>query len=143
MGCYNSTIINASADKVWEAIKNFHDTSWSANVVTKLDIVGDKKGNEPGAKRVLNDAFQETLLSVNEDEKSFTYSIDDGPAAVASDNVSGYVGRVQVFPNTSNGKSFVLWTSSWESSVNGGVAELCNPVYHALLGDLKAHFAKS
>ena len=139
MGCYNSTIVNASADKVWETIKDFHDTSWSANVVTKLDIVGDKKGNELGAKRVLNDAFQETLISVNEDEKFFTYSIDDGPAAVASDNVNGYVGRVQVFPNTADGNAFVLWTSEWESS-NGGVAELCNPIYHALLGDLKAHF---
>jgi hypothetical protein len=140
MGCYNSTIVNASADKVWETIKNFHDASWSANVVTKLDIVGDKKGNEPGAKRVLNDAFQETLISVNEADKSFTYSIDDGPAAVASDNVNGYVGRVKVFPNTADGNAFVTWSSEWESSVGGGVAEFCDPIYHALLADLKAHF---
>jgi len=139
MGCYNSTIVNASADKVWDTIKNFHDLSWSANVVSKVDIIGDKKGDELGAKRILNDAFHETLVSVNEDEKTFTYSIDDGPAAVASDNVSGYVGRVQVFPNTADGNSFVLWTSEWESS-NGGVAELCNPIYHAILGDLKGHF---
>jgi len=39
-------------------------------------------------------------------------------------------------------KSFVLWTSSWESSGSEDVAAFCNPIYRALLGDLKATFAK-
>ncbi len=56
--------------------------------------------------------------------------------------VTGYVGKIQVFPKTDEGSAFVLWTSSWESS-EGGVAEFCNPVYQGLLGDLKAHFASS
>ena len=141
MGCYNSIVINASAEKVWDTIKNFHDLSWCKNVITKLDKIGDKSGNEIGAGRVLNDAFHETLQSVDEDQKTFTYSIDDGPAAVSKDNVSGYLGIVQVFPVTANNTAFVLWTSKWASTKDGGVAEFCNPVYHAILQDLGSHFS--
>ena len=41
---------------------------------------------------------------------------------------------------TADDTTFVLWTSDWEHS-GGGVAEFCNPIYQALLGDLKASFA--
>jgi hypothetical protein len=140
MGCYNSIVINAPADEVWAVLKDFHDLSWSKNVVSKVDIIGKKAANEIGAKRILNDAFHETLQSVNEEGKSFTYSIDDGPGPVSSDSVDGYIGEVTVFPVTANNKSFVLWTSRWKSE-KGGVADFCNPIYHAILQDLKAHFS--
>lgn len=141
MGCYNSAIINTSSDKVFETIKNFHDLSWSKNVITKLDVIGDKSGHEIGAQRVLNDAFHETLLSVDNDEKKFTYSIDDGPGPVSKDNVEGYIGEVSVLPITENNTSLVIWASKWNSSKEGGVADFCNPIYHALLQDLKNHFS--
>jgi len=141
MGCYNSTVINAPADQVWETLKDFHDLSWSENVVTDLEKVGDKKGEEVGATRILNNAIQETLLSIDHDAMIFTYSIDDGPDAVSKDNVEGYVGTVQVLPVSDSNESFVLWTSEWESTKNGGVAEFCNPIYHAFLQDLKSHFS--
>jgi hypothetical protein len=140
MGCNNSIVINESTDKVWAAIKNFHDLSWSANVVAKVDKIGDKTGNEIGAKRILNDAFHETLLSVDEKAKAFTYSIDNGPGPLASDAVSGYVGKVELIPVTADNSTFVRWTSKWESE-SGGVADFCNPIYHALLNDLKGHFS--
>lgn len=141
MGCFNSIVINAPANEVWEVLKNFHDLSWSKNVVSKVEIVGEKSSNEIGAKRILNDAFHESLLSINNEERKFTYSIDDGPASVSKDNVEGYVGEVTVFPVTSNNTSFVLWTSKWESSKEGGVAEFCNPIYHGILQDLNIHFS--
>lgn len=141
MGCYNSVVINAPADEVWDVLKNFHDLSWSKNVVNKVEIVGSKSSDEIGAQRVLNDAFHETLRSLNNDAKKFTYSIDDGPAAVSKDNVVGYVGEVSVFSVSENNTSFVLWTSQWESEKEEGVAELCSPIYHALLQDLKSNFS--
>lgn len=141
MGCYNSVVINAPADEVWDALKNFHDLSWSKNVVNKVEIVGNKTSNEIGAQRILNDAFHETLRSFDNEAMRFTYSIDDGPAAVSKDNVEGYVGKVTVFPVSENNSSFVLWTSKWESTKEGGVAELCNPIYHGLLQDLKSNFS--
>jgi hypothetical protein len=43
------------------------------------------------------------------------------------------------FPVTADNTAFVLWTSTWQSS-GGGVAEFCNPIYQALLADLKSTF---
>ena len=140
MGCYHSAVINASSDKVFSLLKNFHDLSWSKNVVSKVEKIGDKRHYEVGAKRILNDAFHETLRSINNDKKTFTYSIDDGPGPVSKDNVTGYIGEVTVIPITEDDSSVVVWTSKWASDKDGRVADFCNPIYHALLQDLKNHF---
>ncbi len=140
MGCYNSAVVNASASEVFDTINNFHDLSWAKNVITKLDVKGNKKGDEVGAQRVLNDAFHETLLSVDNVARIFTYSIDDGPGPVSNDNVDGYIGEVSVLPITENNTALVIWSSRWNSSKDGGVADFCNPIYHAILQDLKSYF---
>lgn len=138
MGCYNSAVINAPVDEVWKVLRDFHDLSWSQNVVQKVEAQGDR--TTVGAKRILNGAFHETLLALDDGERVVRYSIDDGPGAVSKDNVQGYVGEIRAFPVTRDDATFVLWTSSWQSS-GGGVAEFCNPVYKALLDDLVQHFA--
>jgi len=140
MGCYNSIVIEESPDKVWAVLKNFHNLTWAKNVISKLEIVGSKNSEEIGAKRILNDAFHETLQSMDNKSMKFTYSIDDGPAVVSKDNVSGYIGEVCIFPISTNNTSFVLWTSSWKSEKESGVADFCNPIYHAVLNELKNHF---
>ena len=140
MGCYNSTVVNASADETWAAMRKFHDVSWSANVLSSLEAEGDPE--QPGAKRVLNGVFFETLISLDDENRICRYSIDDGPEAVSKDNVAGYVSHIQIFPVTDEGTALVIWSSTWESS-GGGVAAFCNPIYQALLADLKAHFASA
>ncbi|NND51789.1 MAG: SRPBCC family protein [Flavobacteriaceae bacterium] len=141
MGCYNSIVINAPADKVFDTLKNFHDVSWSKNVVTKVDPIGEKAGHEIGAKRVLNDAFHETLLTVDKAKRNFSYSIDEGPGPLNTNNIDGYIGKVSVRPITENDTAFVQWSSEWNSDKEGGIAEFCNPIYYALLQDLKQHFS--
>ena len=141
MGCYNSIVIEAPSNEVWSILRNFHDMSWSPNVITKLEIKGLKSFEEIGAQRILNDAFHETLLSLDDNQKKLKYRIDDGPAAVSSTNVTGYIGIIQVFPITSNNNSFVLWTSQWEYTRDGGIEDFCNPIYRALLEDLNQHFS--
>ena len=139
--CYNSVVINAPCDKVWESIRNFHDMSWAFGVITKTDAVGDTPGDRVGAKRVLNDLFHETLLSVDAQQKTFSYQIDDGPGPVASDAVQNYIGTVRLLPVTADDTTFVEWTSSYESPDNAAVGELCNPIYQALLQALHKHFS--
>ncbi|MBI4624827.1 MAG: SRPBCC family protein [Verrucomicrobia bacterium] len=139
MGCCNSTVVNAPIEKIWARLRDFHDLSWSPNVVSKVDKVGGLAGTQIGAKRVLNGAFHETLLALDDTEHCIRYSIDDGPAAVAKANVQGYIGEVRLCPVTDANSTLVLWTSRWEHS-GGGVAEFCNPVYQALLADLKLTF---
>lgn len=135
---YQSTIVNAPIDKVWNSIKNFHDLSWSKNVVQKVEPVGEKTGLEVGAKRILNDAFHETLMEVNDSENYFTYSIDDGPSPVSKDDVSNYRGLVKLTSATLDNSTLVEWSSSWENNCEG-TAEFCHGIYVALLGDMKSH----
>lgn len=136
--CYNSTVVDVPREKVWDTIKDFHDLSWADPVITKLDIIGDKSGSEPGAKRFLNDAFHERLVSINEDEFTFTYSIDDAPEPLSKDSVSNYLGVVRLYPVTDSNGTFVEWTSSFESGDDQAVIDFCNPIYAALLGALKS-----
>ncbi len=140
MSCCNSAVVAAPIEKVWARLRDFHDMSWASGVVESCDAIGKLPGTQIGAERVLNKAFRETLQGLDDARRVIRYSIDDGPGAVARDNVSGYIGEVSVFPITDTNSTFVLWTSSWEDS-KGGVAEFCNPIYRALLEALKKHFA--
>ena len=136
MGTTNQDIeINASVDTVWNAIRDFHDMGWAPNVVTSVDKVGDAAGTEPGAGRVLNGAFHETLQTMDEDAKTFSYSIDDGPSPVSKDDVSNYIGRVAVAAAGEGTR--VEWTSSWEQN-DEAAHDFCQGIYVALLGDMKA-----
>ncbi len=136
--CYNKIEISASVEEVWGKIKDFHDLSWASGVIEKLDKVGDKKGSEVGAKRILNDAFHESLVAIDHDNYSFAYSIDDGPGPVAKDLVSNYKGVVKLSPMGSG--TLVEWSASFESKANSEVADFCNPIYQALLGAMKGSF---
>jgi hypothetical protein len=139
--CYNSTVADAPREKVWETIKDFHNLSWAEPVITKVDVIGKKAGNEIGAKRLLNNAFLETLVSVNEDEYTFTYSIDDGPEPLSKDAALNYFGTVRLYPITDSNTTFVEWTSSYKSASDIAVADFCNPIYVALLDALKSFFS--
>lgn len=129
--------INSPVDAVWQTIRNFHDLSWAPNVITSIDAVGDKAGDEPGAGRVLNGAFHETLQSIDDEARTFTYSIDDGPSPVSSDDVSNYIGKVVVEPAGSADATRVEWTSTWEQN-DEPVHEFCHAIYVAILDDMKA-----
>ncbi len=139
--CYNSIVVDVPREKVWETIKDFHDLAWAEPVITKLEIVGDKTGSEIGAQRLLNDAFLETLVSVDEEGFAFTYSLDDGPDPLSRDAALNYVGTVRLLPVTASGATFVEWTSSYQSDSDQAVSDFCNPVYVALLDALKSHLA--
>jgi len=139
--CYNSIVVKAPANKVWATIRDFHDLSWAAALDLKLDKKGDKKGDQIGAQRSLNDAFQETLLALDETSRSFSYSIDDGPGPVAKDQIRNYVGTVRVSAITEDDSAFVEWISRYDSANDSAVGELCNPIYQGALKALRDHLA--
>ena len=136
---YQTAVINAPVDQVWNKIKNFHDLSWASGVVEKCEAVGSKPGDQIGAKRILNDAFHETLVELSELDKSFKYSIDDGPAPVSKDDVKDYIGAVRLFPITENDTCFIEWSSNWEAPKNEA-CDFCHNIYVALLNELKKAF---
>lgn len=137
MGCYCSTVIDAPVEDVWAVLRKFRDFSWAPGVVTSVEGKGDPES--PGATRLLNGVFHETLLELDDEARSLSYSIDDGPGPVAKDEVEGYVGTVQALAVTDSGRTFVTWSSRWESGGDGAEA-FCTPIYQAGLQALKQHF---
>ena len=132
---HQSTTIAVPPEEVWDAIRNFHDMSWSPNVITSLEVVGDVGGDREGASRILNGAFHETLIEVNDAERLVRYSIDDGPSPVSKEEVSNYVGELRLSPEGDG--TFVEWSSSWERN-DEAAYEFCHGIYVALLADMKA-----
>jgi hypothetical protein len=133
-------VLNAPIQRVWETVSNFHDMSWGEPIISTVEAVGEKSGTEVGAKRILNGAFQETLVSFEPEAYALSYSIDDGPGPVAKDAVANYLGSVRLSPVTDTDQTFIAWSSSFESTADEAVADFCNPIYAGLLQALKAHF---
>jgi len=137
MGKTHQTIeISAPVDQVWGTIRDFHDLSWAPNVVNNVESIGEKPGDEVGAIRVLNGVFHETLQSLDDEERTFSYSIDDGPAPVSKDDVKNYVGRVNVRQAAQGDSTVVEWSSAWQDN-DEAAAEFCHGIYVALLQDMK------
>ena len=133
--CYQTRVIDAPIEKVWESIKDFHDLSWCPNVVTSVEKVGEVDGLEKGAKRILNDAFHETLLDSCDNNHSFSYAITEGISPVSSTEVSNYVGNVKLLPITVSNQTFIEWESSWEANTLEA-EEFCHTIYVAMMNDL-------
>jgi hypothetical protein len=140
MGTYNTRVIPAPVDAVWQTLRNFHDMSWAKGVIDDLAVVGKRGADQIGAKRVLNGVFHETLLGLDDEDHEVLYSIDDGPGVMAKDKVRGYRGRIRVRPVTDRDHTFVEWSSSWQGSA-GGVFDFCDPIYKALLDTLARRFS--
>jgi len=136
-----SIVVDAPIADVWSRFTNFHDLSWAPNVVTNVENVGSIDGGTSGAKRILNNAFHETLIEIDSDEYFLKYSIDDGPSPVSKDEVDNYIGVVKLSPSEEGSGTLVEWTSSWESTGNDAV-EFCHGLYVALLGELAKSFNK-
>lgn len=138
MGQTNQSItMNLPAENVWMKLRNFHDLSWAPNVITKCTPIGDKPGDQIGAKRILDDAFHETLIELDDNSRCIRYTIDDGPSPISSGEVQSYVGVVRVI-DEEDGTTRVEWTSSWQSGSDQTVYDFCHPIYIALLDDMKA-----
>ncbi len=137
--CYQSIIVNAPIAKVWNIIKDFHNMSWASNIIENCEAVGDHSGTEVGAKRILNGAFHETLLELNEHEHRIRYSIDDGPSPVSANEVKNYIGQVQLKSISLNDATFMEWSSAWEST-SEEARDFCHQIYVALLRALAEQF---
>ena len=138
---YQSAVVNASLEDVWNRISDFHDLSWAPEAITKCEKIGDTGGREVGAKRVLNEAFHETVTRVGAGSHVLEYSIDDGPSPVSPDDVRNYLGMISLKPVTmgEGDATFVEWSSTWDSESDDAV-DFCHGIYVALLNGLRTSF---
>lgn len=136
---HQSIMVNAPIDAVWKKLNNFHDAPWASAILTSIEKVGHKNGQEIGAKRVLNGVFHETLTLLDTNAYRMEYSIDDGPSPVSREEVSNYMGVIQLDPAPDGDATQVVWTSSWTSNSEDAV-EFCHGIYVALLDALANSF---
>lgn len=103
--------INAPADKVWAAVGNFQDMSWTG-IATKTEGTGD---NTAGATRKLtvpNGTLDEKLTKYNAEGKSYSYELPVSDPKVLP--VSNYSSTITVTPE--GDKSKVEWKGAFYRS---------------------------
>ena len=117
-----SSIIDAPADTVWGAIRDFNGVpSWHPAVGGQRD-----RGGRPSSEvacvraRTLGDGAKvvETLLELSDAKRSVTYNIVESPLGV-----EGYVGTLSVTPVTDGNRSFVQWAAEFEPAEGHDGAE--------------------
>ncbi|PTQ78997.1 polyketide cyclase/dehydrase/lipid transport protein [Nitrosospira multiformis] len=138
---YNSIVVDAPIEQVWSRIRNFHDFSWAPSLIRSCKKVGGGGGYSVGARRLLNGEFLDTLIAYSEIERRMMYSMDEGPSPVSSGEIRDYVGSLHLLPVTTDDRTFVEWSGSWESA-NTEAVEYMNKVYRSLLADLAGEFRR-
>jgi hypothetical protein len=141
-GTYQSAVVPAPADAAWRVLRGFHDLSWAPDVVTSCAPVGDLRGDQVGARRLLNGCFHETLLALDDLERTLRYRLDDGPSPVSPAEVRNFVATVRVRPVTDEERAFVEWSASWDARDEAAV-EFATGIYRSLLAALKTGLASA
>lgn len=139
-----SSVVDAPADAVWSAIRDFNGLpSWHPAVASS-EIRDGRPSSEVGCVRVLTlgdgGRVVETLLELSDVKRSVTYDILESPLGV-----EGYVATLSVTPVTDGDRSFVQWTAEFEPAEGQDAAEraefIGTNVFQAGFDALKAKLA--
>lgn len=133
---YHSAVIAAPVDRVWPALRDFHDVSWAGGVLTRCEPVGDRRGDQVGARRILNGLFHETLVGLDDRDRTMRYRIDDAPSPVSPREVHDFVARLHVAPITASGETLVELSASWDGA-DEPARDFAGGIYDAILADLR------
>jgi len=139
MACFHSIPVAAPADRVWKVLRNFYEMSWASSVVETCDPVGQAGPSEPGAQRVLNHSITETLVAVDDLERTIAYRIEDDSALPSPMRLRGCISEARVIPVTADDSSLLVWQSRWDSA-EGDVQGFLDGVYKALVTDMRSFF---
>ncbi len=131
------TIVNASPTTTWKMIGDFnHFDVWHPVVVASELTKGT--GDAAGSIRVLTlgNGAQITEKLLSHGANQYSYAITESPLPV-----DGYVSVIEVSP-TSDGKSLVKWSSSFDAknATDKEAIDAIAGVYDAGLTNLKKNF---
>lgn len=110
---YTSSVIGASADQVWSAIRDFNGLpSWHP-AIAESRIEGGAPSDQVGCVRAfrLKDGgfIRERLLAMSDYDLSCTYSILESPMGVEN-----YVATLKLTPITDGAKTFAEWSAEFD-----------------------------
>ena len=139
---YASTVVNAPADQVWAAIRDFNGLpSWHPGI-TDSEIEGGKASDQVGCIRSfhLKDGahIRERLLSFSDADRHYSYNFETTPFEVAN-----YHATLRVTPVTDGNRSFVEWWTTFDtepSKMDEWVQTFAGTVFQGGFDALKARF---
>jgi hypothetical protein len=111
---YASTVIDAPADKVWAAARDFNALKiWNPGLVARSEIEDNKTADQVGCVRdfYLQDGahIRERLLHLSDAERSYSYNFETTPFPVQN-----YHATLRVTPVTDGDRSFVEWWATFD-----------------------------
>jgi hypothetical protein len=136
-----SSVIEATAGKVWAAVRDFNDMpSWHP-LIARSTIEGGKPSDAVGCIRSCHLAdgtrIREQLLSLSDYDCSFSYAIIESVL-----DLNNFVAELKFTPVTDGNQTFGEWTAEFETKP-GKEHEIANfisrDIFQAGFNGLKKH----
>ena len=127
---YASSVINASAARVWARVRDFNGLSNWHPAIAESRIENGEPSDKVGCIRNFSlrngDRLREQLLGLSDYDMFYTYSILDSPMPL-----TGYVATLRLTPVTDQDRTFIEWSAEFDcapdkeselvSNIGGGV----------------------
>ena len=140
---YVSSVIDAPADTVWQAVRDFNGLPNWVPVVAESRIENQQPADKVGCIRNfrLKDGglIREQLLALSDYDYTCSYSILESPLGV--DN---YVATLKLTPVTDGNRSFAEWSAEFDCAPERERAlseQIGQGVFHAAFDNLKRQLA--
>jgi hypothetical protein len=139
---YVSTVINASADKVWDRVRDFNGLPKWHPLIRDSRIEEAFPSDKVGCIRNFNlqndDKIREQLLGLSDYDKFCTYAILESPMPL-----SDYVATLRLTPVTDGERCFLEWSAEFNCSAEEEadlVSGIGGNVFQSGIDALKRHF---
>ena len=110
---YVSSVIDASADRVWSIVRDFNGLPRWMPVVADSRIEGGQPSDKVGCIRSFNlkdgGNIREQLLSLSDYDYTCSYAILESPMGV-----SNYIAILKLMPITDGDRTFAEWTAEFD-----------------------------
>jgi Polyketide cyclase / dehydrase and lipid transport len=127
---YTSSVINASATRVWARVRDFNGLSNWHPAIAESRIENGEPADKVGCIRNFSlrngDRLREQLLGLSDFDMFCTYSILDSPMPLTN-----YVATLRLTPITDEDRTFIEWSADFDcapdkegellSNIGGGV----------------------
>ena len=110
---YTSSVIDAPADRVWAAVRDFNALPQWHPAIRDSRIEGNHPSDKIGCIRNFNlrdgGNIRERLLALSDYDFSCTYSILESPMGVRE-----YIATLKLSPITDGNRTFAEWTAEFD-----------------------------
>jgi hypothetical protein len=141
---YVSSVIDASAERVWREVRDFASLPKWVPTVAECRIESNVPADQIGCVRAfkLKDGgmLREKLLALSDYDFSTTYSILESPMAVEN-----YIATLRLVPVTDGERCFAEWTAEFDcdpARAEALVDQIGRDVFQAAFHELKRRVAR-